>query len=144
MTRFGNAFSFLKLGVQSVPSFLVTTTRSSRRRRARRSPHLCARADARAGFLATGAMPLNRKRPPVTIQVPEVPRAVYELSESGTFTENLEISRSGMRIAGARSSAGGIATADGAPGAGPPGDAAAPEEEPAGARRRVVREGDGS
>ena len=78
-------------------------------------------------------MPLNRKRPPVTIQVPEVPRAVYELSESGTFTEgNLEISRSGMRIAGARSSAGGVATADGAPGAGPPGEAAAPRKSPRG------------
>ena len=78
-------------------------------------------------------MPLNRKRPPVTIQVPEVPRAVYELSESGTFTEgNLEISRSGMRIAGARSSAGGVATADAAPGAGPPGDAAAPRKSPRG------------
>ena len=96
--------------------------------------HTSARGRTRApGFLATGAMPLNRKRPPVTIQVPEVPRAVYELSESGTFTEgNLEISRSGMRIAGARSSAGGIATADGAPGAGPPGDAAAPRKSPRG------------
>ena len=96
--------------------------------------HTSARGRTRApGFLATGAMPLNRKRPPVTIQVPEVPRAVYELSESGTFTEgNLEISRSGMRIAGARSSAGGVATADGAPGAGPPGDAAAPRKSPRG------------
>ena len=96
--------------------------------------HTSARGRTRApGFLATGAMPLNRKRPPVTIQVPEVPRAVYELSESGTFTEgNLEISRSGMRIAGARSSAGGIATADDAPGAGPPGDAAAPRKSPRG------------
>lgn len=76
-------------------------------------------------------MPLNRKRPPVTIQVPEVPRAVYELSESGTFTEgNLEISRSGMRIAGARSSAG--AGGGGTPGAGPPGDAAAPRKSPRG------------
>ena len=96
--------------------------------------HTSARGRTRApGFLATGAMPLNRKRPPVTIQVPEVPRAVYELSESGTFTEgNLEISRSGMRIAGARSSAGGVATADAAPGAGPPGDAAAPRKSPRG------------
>ena len=96
--------------------------------------HTSARGRTRApGFLATGAMPLNRKRPPVTIQVPEVPRAVYELSESGTFTEgNLEISRSGMRIAGARSSAGGVATADGAPGAGPPGEAAAPRKSPRG------------
>ena len=96
--------------------------------------HTSARGRTRApGFVATGAMPLNRKRPPVTIQVPEVPRAVYELSESGTFTEgNLEISRSGMRIAGARSSAGGVATADGAPGAGPPGEAAAPRKSPRG------------
>ena len=80
-------------------------------------------------------MPLNRKRPPVTIQVPEVPRAVYDLSESGTFTEgNLEISRSGMRIAGARSAGtgGGVATADGTPGAGPPGDAATPRKSPRG------------
>ena len=46
-------------------------------------------------------MPLNRKRPPVTIQVPDVPRAGYTLSDEGTFTEgNLEISRSGMRIDG--------------------------------------------
>lgn len=92
----------------------------------------CARERTRApGFLATGAMPLNRKRPPVTIQVPEVPRAVYELSESGTFTEgNLEISRSGMRIAGARSAAG--AGGGGTPGAGPSGDAAAPRKSPRG------------
>jgi hypothetical protein len=92
----------------------------------------CARERTRApGFLATGAMPLNRKRPPVTIQVPEVPRAVYELSETGTFTEgNLEISRSGMRIAGARSAAG--AGGGGTPGAGPSGDAAAPRKSPRG------------
>ena len=46
-------------------------------------------------------MPLNRKRPPVTIQVPNVPRAAYELSSSGTFTEgDLEISRAGLRISG--------------------------------------------
>ena len=45
-------------------------------------------------------MPLNRKRPPVTIEVPNVPRASYELSNSGTFTEgDLEISRQGLRIA---------------------------------------------
>jgi hypothetical protein len=67
----------------------------------------------------------------VTIQVPEVPRAVYELSETGTFTEgNLEISRSGMRIAGARSAAG--AGGGGTPGAGPSGDAAAPRKSPRG------------
>ena len=50
---------------------------------------------------ATRTMPLNRKRPPVTIQVPNVPRAAYELSSSGTFTEgDLEISRAGLRISG--------------------------------------------
>ena len=86
-------------------------------------------------------MPLNRKRPPVTIQVPEVQRAVYELSESGTFTEgNLEISRSGMRISGARSSAGtggDVATTDGTPGAGPDGDAGTSGKNP-------LERGDGS
>lgn len=93
------------------------------------------------GVFATCAMPLNRKRPPVTIQVPEVPRAVYELSESGTFTEgNLEISRSGMRISGARSSAGtggDVATTDGTPGAGPDGDAGTSGKNP-------LERGDGS
>jgi hypothetical protein len=50
-------------------------------------------------------MPLNRKRPPVSIQVPDVPAAAYGISACGTFSEgNLEISRSGMRIAGRRGS----------------------------------------